>query len=217
MSNDIRLWSPNAQEIEVLETELVRTFWEAFSAPPYWNGLKIGSSPEQANTAWWFVNRLLTAGQKVVLASGNAPGKDLLNSPILGFAFGGILNEELFDWFQLAEFGATKGDGVLPFAGVVPLAQGYRISDDCQKVLRDSSGMPIKDRNKGKSLYRRLFEQRLGLAEIASCRKVFLRTRQVLSPVIAMATSHGFKYQGSFYTIWQGVETQDRMVFCLER
>ena len=150
---------------------------------------------------------------QVLLASAMEPGITPRAQRVVGFVLGGVLDDQLIDAYGLRAHGARKGDGILAYIGVVPSAQGARLSalDGDIYELTNSRSLAVT-RSESTSLASLLFSRWLALPAITSCPAVFVRTRQVLKPILHLAAKNGFDYCGSFSLDFHG-ERQDRMVF----
>ncbi len=47
---------------------------------------------------------------------------------VLGCVLGSVLDEKLINVYRIGEYGARTGDGLLAYIGLVPHAQGARVS-----------------------------------------------------------------------------------------
>lgn len=144
---------------------------------------------------------------QILVASSDGEGE-----PLLGCVLGGILDAELIAAYRLAGFGARAGDGVLAYIAVPPAAQGSRVvhlSDDVFEVHPARIGGRWR---KGSSLAGALFAGWLANPAVAQCPRVFVRTREVIRPVLHLIEKNGFEYRGRFELEFRG-ERQDRLVF----
>lgn len=119
---------------------------------------------------------------------------------ILGCVVGCIMDAPTIDRYHLTSYGARPGDGLLAFIGVVPDAQGLRFQAD-----KEQPGST-------KSLARGLFEIWLSDASLATCPRLFIRTRRRIGPIRYLSQEHGFKLCGDFETDFRG-QRQTRLVY----
>lgn len=209
----VRLWAPDSDQIQGLLSESIATSLAAAFSSRTWTRTPMPIGDESDAHSARGIIATLGGRFQVLLASAMEPGVAPGAQQVVGCVLGGVLDEKLIDAYGLGAHGARKGDGLLAYIGVVPSAQGARLSalDGGLFELTNSRPLPVT-KNASTSLASLLFSRWLALPAISSCPAVFVRTRQVIKPILHLAAKNGFDYCGSFSLDFHG-EKQDRMVF----
>ena len=132
---------------------------------------------------------------------------------VLGCVIGSALDPKLIDHYGLEPYGARPGDALFAFIGVRPQFHGRRLYPMANSLNQFGFlDCPRYSNRDGTSLASLLFSDWLKLPTIRRCPRIFIRTRQVLTPIQALAERNGFQYCGKFYVDFHG-HRQDRMVY----
>ena len=209
----IRIWSPGSDQIQGLLGESIATSLAAAFSSGEWapTPMPIGDRTDPHSARG--ILSALEGRSHLLLASVEEPGISRAAQRVVGCVLGGCLDEELIAAYGLTPYGARSGDGLLAYIGVVPSAQGVRLRPDAGGPHEQHRYRPHRMAKCGSmSLARVLFSGWLALPGVSSCPTVFVRTRQVLKPILHLAAEHGFVFSGSFTVDFQGAQ-QDRMVF----
>lgn len=214
MSNQrrVRIWAPTPDELRnALWENVASTLSASFSSQAWQHTPMPVGDASDPNSAKGIMAELCEEGLHLVASAGGAAPP---NSEVLGCVLGGVLSSDLIGSYGLGPYGARQGDGLLAYIAVVPSVQGARGTLRAGNVIEDLS--PASPRSRGPassvSLASALFTSWLELPAVASRRALFVRTREVIGPVLHLLEKHGFAYQGRFEVDYRG-ERQDRLVF----
>ena len=209
--NYIRLLTPNARQITTTWREpLAHCLAAAFSSGPWAETpMPLGDAADR-NSARGILAELGESAQALLATSATDSES---SGSVLGCVIGSALDPNLIDHYGLEPYGARPGDALFAFIGVRPQLQGRRLRPlanglhqvgnlDCRQYSNRS----------GTSLASLLFSNWLKLPAIRRCPRIFIRTREVLTPIQALAERNGFQFCGKFYVDFHG-HRQDRMVY----
>jgi len=209
--NYLRLMTPDAWQLTTTWREPVaQCLAAAFSSGPWAETpMPVGSTADR-NSARGILAELGVSAQALLATSATdsaSPGS------VLGCVIGSALDPKLIDHYGLEPYGARPGDALFAFIGVRPQIQGRRLHalPDGLHQIGNLDCRRYADRS-GTSLASLLFSNWLKLPAIRRCPRIFIRTREVLTPIQALAERNGFQYCGKFYVDFHG-HRQDRMVY----
>jgi len=206
----IRIWCPTPRQLRrTLWVEVASTLSSAFSSQG-WEAtpMPVGDATDP-NSALGIMAELCTEGPTVLAST---EGNAARGAEVLGCVLGGVLNDSLIERFGLRPYGACRGDGLLAFIGVAPTVQGARGYLRTGNVIEDLGPSSSRPPVGSVSLASALFSNWLALPAISSRRAVFIRTREVIRPILHLAGKHGFVYQGRMHQDFRG-SIQERLVF----
>jgi len=203
-----RLSSPNPRQIaEEYRGAIAACLASAFSSG-IWESAPMPVDHETSpHSAHAIISELSDSAQVVVASNENEGG------PLLGCVLGSVLDEDLIATYRLAPFGARTADGFLAYIAVSPQAQGSRVIPVRDNVYEVQPAQhDRRQKQLGDSLAGLLFSRWLELSAITTCPRVFVRTREVIEPVLHLIAKNGFEYCGRFEMEFRG-EWQDRLVY----
>lgn len=207
-NREIRLSAPTAEQVNTtLQEPIANCLSAAFSSGP-WKAtpMPIGDSKDR-HSARGIVAELGSNAHTLVAT---ASMENTASIAVVGCVIGSILNENLIGHYGLEQFGAKPGDGLFAYIGLMPVMHGQRLQPGGNHIFQ--LGTNNDNSTSGVSLASLLFTNWLNLPAISCCPRIFIRTREVLHSIQALATRNGFQYRGKFYLDFQGVR-QDRMVY----
>ncbi len=132
---------------------------------------------------------------------------DRINGGVVGCVVGGIMDQRVIDGYQLAEYGAQPGDGLLAFIGIVPQAQGRRYLPIAPDLLTSNFSNA-----RSPSLARHLFTSWLKSPVLEACPRLYIRTRRRIGPIRYLCDQLAFEFCGDFKTVFRG-QPQTRLVY----
>lgn len=206
----VRIWAPTPAQLRAtLWAQVASTLSAAFSSQGWKETpMPVGDTTD-AHSALGIMSELCAEGPTVLAAHEGESGK---GPEVLGCVLGGILNDALIEQYGLRAYGARHNDGLLAFIGVAPTVQGARGYLRTGNFIEHLDIAPRQAPDGSVSLASALFSSWLAHPAIASCRSVFVRTREMISPILHLAGKHGFVYQGRMHQDFRGTE-QERLVF----
>lgn len=196
----LRLVSPPLDDLE-LRHALAECLAEAFSAG-LWRAtpmpLGVAEDPSTAHGILAGLGATATAVAAKQDIEGDNKGR------VMGCVVGCIMDQRVVEGYNLQDFGAEPGDGLLAFIGITPEAQGARFH-------RTQSGRLVADPS-APSLARHLFQGWLDAPALGACPRLFVRTRRRIRAIRRLSTDNGFQLCGQFETEFRG-QTQTRLVY----
>lgn len=207
----IRLRAPTADQVAASWREPIAGCLSAAFSTGLWKDtpMPLGDSSDR-HSARGILAELGPSVQALVATAATETG---IPSSILGCVIGSPLNDDLIDQYRLASYGARPGDALFAYIGVRPSLQGCRVQPAKDNRFQlDGRADRADSKRPGASLASLLFSNWLTLPGIRRCPRVFIRTREVLTPIQALAERNGFQYCGKFYLDFHG-NRQDRIVY----
>ena len=211
VTHRVRLWAPKLDQLHgLLHESVANCLAEAFSSREWTHTPMPVDDSSDSHSAYRIIAEL---GKQARVFIASTQSDNETSEQVLACVLGGILNELIIDTYGLAPYGARTGDGLLAYIGLRPAVQGSCAlfqQDDIYELRHNQSSTRIKEA--GDSLASLLFTKWLEQPAIKSCPHVFIRTREVLAPILHLAAKHRFEFCGKFYLDFRG-EKQDRMIF----
>lgn len=201
----IKIWSPQASEVFGELQDAVATCVSAAFSGGVWTKSPIPLGHEgDRDSAHGIIAGLHEKSLLIMVAS------NVSDQLLIGCVLGGILDTDLICAYRLGAYGAGPGDGLLAYIGVLPSAQGTRVTS-----LFGHTYETLTDHRRGRvgdSLAGQLFARWLDLPAVKDCPRIFIRTRKEIPAVLHLIEKNGFEYCGKFELAFRG-GAQQRLVF----